>query len=78
MRKALKTVLCFSVFGSGLVIAGYLSEMVSVTDLVLLLGLFGCTIVLSCAGLKLCERVEMLEGLVYRPALKVGRMQKNG
>jgi hypothetical protein len=74
MKRILRTLIVLCVFGSGIVAAGFLYDVVSVSGLVLHLLLLGGTIILSCVGIRLCGMVEMLEGLVYRLAFKVARM----
>ena len=74
MKRTLKTLIALCSLGAGMVILGYYYLVVSVSALVLHLLLLGGTIILSCVGLQLCGRVEMLEGLVYRLAFKVARM----
>ena len=76
MKKLLKGLACLGVFGGMLVVLGFLYDVVSVSALVLHLLLLTGTIILSCFGLQLCERVEFLEGLIYRLALKVGRRER--
>ena len=78
MKRILRTLIVLCVFGSGIVAAGFLYDVVSVSALVLHLLLLAGTIILSCVGLQLCGRVEMLEGLVYRLALRIGRIVREG
>lgn len=78
MKKSLKPLILLCLFGAGTVVIGFLHDVVSISALVLHLLLLAGTIILSCCCLQLCGKVEMLEGLVYRLALKVGRMKKNG
>ena len=76
MKKALQSLIALCSLGAVMVILGYYYLVVSVSALVLRLLLLTGTIILSCFGLQLCERVEFLEGLIYRLALKVGRRER--
>ena len=76
MKKALRSLIALCSLGAVMVILGYYYLVVSVSALVLHLLLLTGTIILSCFGLQLCERVEFLEGLIYRLALKVGRRER--
>ena len=74
MRLFLKVLIGVSVLGVLLILGGFFYGYVSLSALLLHLLLLTGTIILSCVGVQLCGKVEMLEGLVYRLALKVGRI----
>ena len=76
MKKTPKTLSCLCALGGILVVLGYLYDVVSISALILHLLLLTGVVVLSVFSIKLCDRVELLEGLVYRLALKVGRIKR--
>ena len=78
MRFFLKVLIGVSVLGALLILGGFFYGYVSLSALFLHLLLLAGTIILSCVGLQLCGRVEMLEGLVYRLALRIGRIVREG